>query len=193
MTQTLPLSRAYPCRGGGPVLRAVERRIFSLHYFQPCLACGFCRDACCDWGVDIDLLNVARLKALPEDFRMLVAVPQEQWFTDDVRRDAEFPGGAHVRTAVIGGRCVFRNHAGRGCLIHSYALEKGLDYHELKPLVSTLFPVSFEHGVLVAATELADGSLVCAGDGPSLYQGARAELRHYFGEELVAELDALAR
>ena len=193
MTETLPLSRDYPCGGGGPVLRAVERRIFTLRYFQRCLDCGFCQDTCCDWGVDIDLQNAARLKALPEDFKALVGVPEEQWFTIAVTSDPEFPGGTHVRTAIAGGACVFRNRKGRCCLIHAYALEKGLDYHALKPLVSTLFPVSFEQGVLVAAGELADGTLICAGDGPSLYEGARDELRHYFGDGLIAELDALAR
>ncbi len=193
MSGTLPLSRKYPCQGGGPVLRAVESRIFTLRYFQPCLACSFCQDACCDWGVDIDLENAARLKALPDDFKALVAVSEDQWFSAEVTSDPEFPGGTHIRTNAIGGCCVFRNRKGRGCLIHAYALEKGLDYHALKPLVSTLFPVSFEQGVLVAAQELADGSLICAGEGPSLYEGARAELRHYFGNGLIAELDALAR
>jgi len=57
--------------------------------------------------------------------------------------------------------------------------------------VSVLFPVTFEQGVLTASGEAADGSLVCSGDGPSLYDGAREELRYYFGSDLIAELDAL--
>jgi hypothetical protein len=188
---TARLSRSYPCRGGGPVLTAVDLRIFALRYFQACMACGFCRDACCSEGVDVDLLNAARIRALPDDFKARVGAPEQDWFTAAVTQDAEFPGGAHVRTRVIGGACVFRNPKGRGCLIHAYALEKGLDYHDTKPLVSTLFPVTFEQGVLAAANELADQSLVCAGDGPTLYDGARDELLYYFGAELVAELDAL--
>ena len=36
-----------------------------------------------------------------------------------------------------------------------------------------------------------DKSLVCAGDGPSLYDGVRGELAYYFGRGLVEELDAL--
>ena len=190
MSGMFPLSRDYTCKGGGPVLHAVDPAIFALRYFQPCLACGFCRDACCSWGVDIDLGNAARLKALPQDFKTLVGLPQSEWFTSAVTEDAEFPGGAHVRTTVIDGACVFRNRAGRGCLIHVYALENGMDYHDLKPIVSALFPVTFEQGVLTAADEVADGSLRCAGDGPTLYEGAREELRHYFGDALIAELDA---
>ncbi len=36
-----------------------------------------------------------------------------------------------------------------------------------------------------------DKSLACAGDGPTVYEGARDELKYYFGEAFVAELDAL--
>jgi hypothetical protein len=187
----VPLSRDYACKGGGPVLRSVDPAVFALRYFQACLACGFCHDACCSWGVDIDLGNAARLKALPEDFQALVGLPQSEWFTAGVTPDAEFPGGVHVRTAVVDGTCVFRSRTGRGCLIHAYALEKGLDYHDLKPMVSALFPVTFEQGVLTAAGEAVDGSLRCGGGGPTLYEGAREELRYYFGDGLIAELDGL--
>jgi hypothetical protein len=193
MSGPVPLSRDYACKGGGPVLRSVDPAVFALRYFQACLACGFCHDACCSWGVDIDLGNAARLKALPPDFQALVGLSQSEWFTAEVTPDSEFPGGAHVRTAVIDGACVFRSRAGRGCLIHAYALEKGLDYHDLKPMVSALFPVTFEQGVLTAAGEAADGSLACGGDGPTLYEGAREELRYYFGDALIAELDSLGR
>jgi hypothetical protein len=191
MSGPVPLSRDYPCKGGGPMLRSVDPAVFALRYFQACLACTTCHDACCSWGVDIDLGNAARLKALPEDFKALVGLPQSAWFTTEVTPDAEFPGGVHVRTAVIDSACVFRSRARRGCLIHAYALEKSLDYHDLKPMVSALFPITFEQGVLTAAGEAADGSLRCGGDGPTLYEGARDELRHYFGDGLIAELDGL--
>lgn len=185
------LKGTYASRVGGPVIRAVDPAIFSLRYFTACMACGFCKDACCDHGVDIDLENVARLKALPDGFKARVGVPEHAWFTDAALADAEFAGGRHVRTAVVDGACVFRDRKGRGCLIHGWALERGIDYHALKPMVSVLFPLTFEHGVLVPSAEAADGTLVCSGEGTSLYEGARAELRYYFGDGLVAELDGL--
>lgn len=191
MSEIVALSRAYPCRGGGPVLHAVERRVFRLRYFRDCMGCGFCRDGCCSHGVDIDLDNVARLKAMPEDFHALVGVCASEWFTGEIVADAEFPSGRHVRTRVRDGGCVFLNRPGRGCKIHAYCLERGLDYHTLKPMVSTLFPLTFEQGILAASGELVDGTLVCSGDGASCYRGARAEVGHYFGAELVAELDRL--
>jgi hypothetical protein len=188
----LSLKAEYPCKMGGPVLHAVDPAIFSLRYFTHCMACGFCKDACCDHGVDVDLNNVARLKALPQSFRDRIGVPADAWFTAEVTRDAEFDGGAHVRTRVLNGTCVFRDQTGRGCHIHGWALENGVDYHTIKPLVSTLFPLTFEHGVLEASAEAADGTLVCSGQGPSLYDGARSELLYYFGEGLVMELDVIA-
>jgi hypothetical protein len=187
----IALAHAYPCVMGGPVLHAVDPAIFSLRYFTHCLECGFCRDACCDHGVDIDLDNAARLKALPQDFHDRIGAPVTAWFSDEAFMDREFPGGAHLRTAVRSGACIFRNAGGRGCAIHAYCLDRGLDYHDYKPMVSVLFPVTFEQGVLTASGEAADGSLICSGQGPSLYDGARSELGYYFGESLLAELDQL--
>ena len=188
----LRLSRDYVCVQGAPVIHAVDTEIFALRYFTRCMACNFCGDQCCSYGVDIDVGNVVRLAALGEDFARRVAAPRTQWFTDTVVEDAEFPGGRHLRTRSIGGKCVFLSAAGRGCTIHAYALEKGIDYHALKPIVSTLFPATFEHGVLVASSEVVDGSLVCHGEGPTVYEGTRGELEYYFGPEFVSELDALA-
>ena len=76
-------------------------------------------------------------------------------------------------------------------MLHSFALERGLDYHELKPMVSSLFPVTFDWGLLHPSNEIEDRSLQCVDDGPTLYQGVRGEIEWYFGVELVRELDAL--
>src|SRR5690349_17390528 len=125
----IALSRSYESVMGGPVLMAVDPAIFRLRYFTHCMACGFCNDACCDHGVDIDLANAERLKALPRDFHDRIGVPHQDWFTGAIIADPEFPGGAHVRTEVRDGVCIFRNRGARGCAIHAYCLEKGLDYH----------------------------------------------------------------
>jgi hypothetical protein len=176
---------------GGPLLKAVDPAIFTLRYFTHCLECGFCHDSCCDHGVDIDLGNAARLKALPQYFHDRIGAPAIDWFSGEAVADPEFPGGAHLRTSVRDGACIFRNPAGRGCAIHAYCLDRKLDYHDYKPMVSVLFPLTFEQGVLTASGEAVDGSLVCAGQGPSLYEGARGELGYYFGAGLLAELDQL--
>jgi len=156
------------------------------------MACSFCADWCCTHGVDVSVVERDRILARADELARVIALPRERWFVDEVTPDADFPGGAATRTAVVDGACVFLRREGRGCLIHGALLAAGEDYHALKPMVSSLFPVTFGGGALLCSDELHDGSLVCAGDGPTVYEMARGELAYYFGSELVAELDALA-
>ncbi len=101
------------------------------------------------------------------------------------------PGGGVRRTRVEDGHCVFLRRDGRGCLLHAFALERGMDYHEVKSMVDCLFPLTFGDGLLGPADEILDGELVCAGQGPTLYRGVRDELRYYFGNDCIDALDAL--
>lgn len=187
------LAREHASIFEAPVLRSVDTQIFALRYFTHCMSCGFCDDQCCSYGVDIDAENAEKLLALGDGFEAFVGVAKSEWFTDEIVEDAEFPSARHRRTRVRGSHCVFHKQGGRGCLIHAWCLEKGLDYHLLKPMVSILFPLTFEHGCLVASSEAVDRSLVCAGQGPTLYEGVRGELAYYFGAALVEELDALSK
>jgi hypothetical protein len=188
----IALSRAYPCVLGAPVIDRVDEQIFTLRYFAACMACGFCADQCCSYGVDIDTANMDALRALSPAFEAFVGVPLAEWFTGEIMSDPEFPSGAYGRTAAREGRCVFADPKVRGCRIHAWCLAHGLDYHRFKPLVSVLFPVTFEYGALVPSPETLDRTLVCSGEGATLYEGVRGELRYYFGEAFSAELDALA-
>ena len=185
------LGRDFPSIFAAPVIRAVDPAIFALRYFMRCMDCGFCADQCCSYGVDIDAANMERLRGLGAAFEAFAGTAQSEWFTEGLIQDAEFPSGRHGRTRAVDGKCVFAERQGRGCKIHAYCLANGLDYHLYKPMVSILFPLTFEHGVLVPSPEAVDGSLVCAGSGPTLYEGARGELAHFFGEDFVATLDAL--
>jgi hypothetical protein len=187
----MALGRDYPSIFAAPVIRAADTGIFTLRYFTHCMECGFCNDQCCNYGVDIDKANMERLRALGPAFETFAGTPQTEWFAPEIVTDEEFPSGRHGRTRVANGKCVFADRQGRGCKIHAYCLENAVDYHLYKPMVSILFPLTFEHGVLVPSPEAVDGSLICSGDGPSLYEGVRGELAHFFGDELVAVLDAL--
>jgi hypothetical protein len=187
----IALSRSYASIFGAPVLDRVDARIFTLEYFARCMECGFCHDQCCSYGVDIDWANMETLCSLGPAFEDYIGVPQSAWFTSTLTADPEFPSGAYGRTETRDGKCIFADRRGRGCRIHAWCLENGLDYHLLKPIVSILFPVTFEYGALVPSPETLDRTLACAGKGPTLYQGVRDELRYYFGGALVTELDAL--
>lgn len=193
MVQILPLSRAYTCRLGAPTLERVDPAIFELAYFANCPACTTCADQCCSWGVDVDGANMERLLDHAEALEARTGVPRERWFEAAVVPDADFPSGRVGRTRSEDGACVFLRREGRGCHIHGYALEAGLDVYALKPMVSSLFPLSFSQGTLFASDEAEEGSLACAGEGESLYRGSRAVLEDLFGAELVGELDGLER
>jgi NAD-dependent dihydropyrimidine dehydrogenase PreA subunit len=183
------LSRSYTCRFGAPVVDRVDTAIFVQRYFMNCMGCDYCHDSCCQYGADVDVENVARVEARAAEIEAFTGIPRSRWWTGVWNDDAEFPGGRQTRTAVEDGACVFRSRAGRGCMLHSFALEKGLDYHELKPLVSSLFPVTFDYGLLHPSNEIADRSLQCIGDGPTLYEGVRSEIERLCRGE-VAESEA---
>ena len=174
------------------MVHEVDPAIFRRRYFGHCLSCSFCNDGCCDHGVDVSLAERDSILARAGELEPRLGVPRRQWFTGTVTSDEDFPGGASTRTAVLNGSCVFRLKGARGCALHAFALERDEDYHAIKPMVSSLFPVTFGGGALLCSEELTDESLVCAGEGPTAYEMARTELRHYFGDALVVELDALA-
>ena len=186
------LSRAYRCVEGAPIIDRVSMCLFSYRYFMRCMSCTFCNDDCCQYGVDVDATNVARILAAADAIEPHARAPRDQWFTGVWVDDPEYPGGRNTRTAVIDGTCVFLAKGARGCVLHSHAVAVGRDYHELKPLMSSLFPASFEGGLLCVAYEVSEKELICRDDGPTVYEGVRDELAHYFGADLVAELDALA-
>jgi hypothetical protein len=115
------------------------------------------------------------------------------WFESDYTYYEEYAGSQYTRINPQGPRCVFISKDQRGCGLHRYALSKQMDYHEIKPLVCILFPLSVGEGILSLAPELDDNSLICSGSGLSAYQGMRSELEHYFGQEFVDELDGMEK
>ena len=198
------LSRSFPSRYGAPVIDRFDPRIFQLTFFAKCMSCDFCHDACCQFGVDIEMPRVAALDAHRDELEAYLGVPRSEWFRDDpddfgIETEPDYPGGAYTRTGVAElpvGRsghseeaCVFLDPVNRGCRIHRFALERGIDVHDIKPMVCLMFPVLHAEGKLIPAIEFEEGLLVCEGPGDSLYRAAREDLLYYFGSELVAELD----
>jgi hypothetical protein len=189
----LPLKRAHEGRGGVFVVDRVDPRIFSLRYFAYCMQCTFCHDSCCQYGADIDEPNVERLMEHAAVLAPRIGYDAAVWTDGEPNEDDEYPRRKVHRLQNLDGACVFRNRKGRGCQIHSYCLENGLDYHELKPVVCWLFPLSVDQRVLLPSDEVLDKSLACVDQGPTLYASQRDEVRYHFGPDLVAELDEMAR
>lgn len=189
--EVVKLSRAYTARGGAPVIDAIDTGIFHHRYFSACLSCTFCGHSCCHWGVDVDAENVERIMARADEIEAHLGIGRERWFTGEWEEIPDYPGGRSTRTRVENGACVFQNRATGACRLHGYALDKGFDYHEIKPLISSLFPLSFGDGVLCLSEEILEGSLACMSTGPAIYDAQRNELLHYFGEDFLAEVDAV--
>jgi Fe-S-cluster containining protein len=192
------------------VIDRVDARIFRLTYFARCMECTFCYDACCRYGADIEVPRIRELDKYRSDLEAALGVPRAEWLRDDpedvgYKPEPEYPGGWYTRTRVVdlpaersphaSKACVFLDPNGRGCRLHRFALERGLDVHDLKPMVCLLFPLSFDKRTLEPAIEFDedDPDLVCKGPGATLYQAARADVLYYFGPEMVAELDRLER
>jgi hypothetical protein len=187
----LQLSKEYV--SGNMAVSFVQRDIFLMTYFARCLDCNFCHDWCCSFGADIDIHNVEKIREHKEGILPFVRPPDGEWFEPEYTYYEEYSGNQYTRINPQGARCAFISKDQRGCGLHRYALSKGMDYHEIKPLVCTLFPLSFEEDLLMLAPELDDRSLVCAGAGESAYRALRNELEHYFGQELIEELDQIEK
>jgi len=187
----LQLSHTFRSRYGAPRLWFVDPEIFRRRYFTHCLDCTFCHDWCCQFGVDVDRYHVDRILAHADSLEAYLGIPRDRWFTGEVEPDPDVPGGETWRTRVVDGACVFLNRHGRGCRLHTFCLEHGIDHRDLKSVVDLLFPLTFEDGVLCPALEAEDGELVCLDTGPTLYRGVRDELAYFFGTDLVTELDRL--
>jgi Fe-S-cluster containining protein len=187
------LRQPYPSRHGKPILDRVNTDIFIKTYFMQCLQCTFCNDACCTYGVDVAIDEARRIEEHGDALARYTQVPRERWFDGSFAADPDFPGQGYTQTSIGPRGCIFLNPTGRSCMVHAFCLQNGMDYHDLKPMVCCLFPVTFSEGLLAPSIDVDDQSLICLNQGVSLYSGAREELRYYFGDELVAELDALQR
>ncbi|MDP1921823.1 MAG: hypothetical protein Q8L14_36615 [Myxococcales bacterium] len=173
-----------------PALHSVDSEIFTLRYFQACMQCTFCNDSCCQYGCDVNTGERDKLLALKAELEPFLGIPSSEWFKPEVFEDPEYPTGKFVRSNTRKGACVFLSRTGRGCGIHAFALKTGRDYHPIKPMVCWLFPICWDKGVMRPNSDVKD-DLQCATTGPTLYEGARDELKVAFGDALIAELDGL--
>jgi Predicted Fe-S-cluster oxidoreductase len=185
------LSREYSSRDGVPIINRVDQAIFVRTYFTHCMSCNFCKDFCCSFGVGVDIQNIRRLESYADKLEAYTGISRDKWFAGKHTADCEFPGEIYTRTQLIDGACVFLNRKGRGCMIHRFCVEAGIDYHVLKPMICSLFPVTFDQGLLYPSEEADDNTLVCLNTGSTLYRGIREDLRYYFGDDLIHEFDRI--
>lgn len=149
-------------------------------------------DACCQYGVDVDLGERDAIRAHAADIAAVLRpeVADQPWFEGEEAEDPDFPSGRYVRTATHAGGCIFLAHDQRGCAIHRAAVTRGFRLHGVKPHVCRLFPLSYESDAIVLSDDYADYSCAREPGAPSVYRVARAALAEIFGRELVDALDA---
>jgi Fe-S-cluster containining protein len=180
------LNRAYTAKGEAPTIHEVDSDIFLFKYFSECLKCDFCHDQCCSYGADVESPVYQNVINIRPNYA--------SDFTGEFAKEPEFPGGLMTRTITIDGKCAFLNPYTRGCSLHTLAVNRNEDYHQLKPMVCCLFPLTFNAGRLIVSEEVLDKTLICLGPNqPNLYDGIRSELLYYFGHEFVTELDYLRK
>lgn len=184
-----------------PRFRRVQRDIFIKRVVGDCMshACALVKegdkeklDACCQYGVDVDLGEQKGILEHAEQIRdlLLPEVKDKPWFKEQISQDPDFPSGAFVRTHTHEGGCLFLSHDLRGCAIHRASIEAGWDFHGIKPHVCRLFPLSYDSEAIVISDDYTDYSCAYDDDAPTLYQVGRPDLGAIFGAELVAAMDA---
>jgi len=184
-----------------PRFRRAQRAIFTVRVTPDCMnhECKLLEehgrtklDACCQYGVDVDLGERDGILAHREQIRGILdpAVRDLPWFKSEETADPDFPSGRYVRTQTHAGGCLFLSHDGRGCAVHRASIEGGWDFHGIKPHVCRLFPLSYDQESIVLSDDYADYSCSRDAAAPSVYRVGRADLGAIFGEALVVALDA---
>jgi Fe-S-cluster containining protein len=171
-------------------INQVDESVFSRKYFAHCLDYALCSDICCSYGCEIDGAERDKILTYAAELEAKLRIPASQWFEDKITKDADYPSGEAMRTKVSHGSCVFHDHRLRGCSLHRFASEQGIDWHLLKPMVCSLFPVTWERGRLVTSGFLDE--LPCKDKGVSVFEAQKNELRVYFGDGFVSELEGIA-
>lgn len=170
-------------------ISAVDEDIFRRKYFARCLSCHFCYDACCNYGCDVNRVEQERILSYRAELELLLGIPAERWFGKRIGKEADYPSGEFRRTRVHQGKCIFHFRTKRGCVLHQFALEKGADPHKLKPMVCSLFPLTWTQGKLGVSRFL--NELPCREQGIPVFEAQKDELRAYMGTGFVSKLEGL--
>lgn len=181
-----------------------QREIFTRRVTADCMthACALVHqehkerlDACCQYGVDVDVGERDAILAHREEISALLGADARArpWFGDEVADDADFPSGSYVRTQRYRDGCIFLAHDGRGCAIHRAGIAGGWPMHGVKPHVCRLFPLSYESDAIVLSDDYSDYSCARDATAPTVYQVGRATLAEVFGQALVRAMDRAER
>ena len=150
-------------------------------------------DACCQYGVDVDLGERDGILAHAAQIHSILSeqARDQPWFTGPEHADVDFKSGRYVRTNRFGEGCLFLAHNGRGCAIHRASIEGGWDFGGIKPHVCRLFPLTYTGDLICLSDDYPDYSCAYDPAAETVYQNSRDDLAEFFGAELITALDAL--
>ena len=167
----------------------IDERMFQTRYFARCMECTECGDGCCSYGCPVDVSEVERIYHYKNQLEDLVGIPASEWFHTESIARPEFPSGLIRNTTVVNGACVFHNNKGRGCHLHGFALQQGMDPHLIKPMVCFLFPLTWDVDYLYVSEFLDE--LPCRNSGLLISDCLREEMACYLGGEFDRELETV--
>jgi len=168
-------------------IKEINQSLFIKKYLANCIGCSFCDDICCSYGCPADLVEVDRIISYADQLETIINIPSSSWFKNEITVNPDYPSGKVRYTKVYNNKCVFHKNGYRGCLLHSFCIEKGIDIHLLKPMVCCLFPVTWEKECLLASEFLEE--LPCKDSGISIFEAQKNELMFYLGGSFVTELE----
>lgn len=183
----IELKQTFNSRYGLPAVSKVETDIFTFKYYDKnCFDNNTCNDICCSEGVLMDIRSFEQLlkyKDKPE----FKHIDWDYYF----KKDLLAAGGLGCDSRVVNGTCAFRNTGGRGCLIHKFSLESGMDFRDIKFLYCCFFPADIFDGELLSYSNLLrrKGYLNCEGGNSTVYETSKNDIEYYFGQGLINELD----
>lgn len=167
-------------------ITSVNDNIMTARYNSRCMECH-CDDDCCSYGCPVDVDEVAAISVYRNEIELRLGIPFSGWFHPEIEEQPAFPSARIQRTRVINGKCVFHDGVVRGCHLHRFAMENGIDPHLIKPMVCFLFPITWD-GSHLHVSEFLD-ELPCKDKGESIFMLQRNELCLYLGEQFVREID----
>jgi hypothetical protein len=169
-------------------IRNIDDNVFTAHYHSCCLECD-CKDLCCGYGCPMDIVEVERIMAFRKELEKSLGRDASQWFMEQTEANTDYPSGDVKRTMIYDGYCVFHDRFSRGCSLQRLALEKGIDPHQLKPMVCFFFPLTWDGDYLHVATFLDE--LPCQSQGGLILDLVGDDIKYYLGEEFATEIDSL--
>jgi Fe-S-cluster containining protein len=153
-----------------------------------------CTGECCHYGVYTDLKEYQHILEIKDKIIPLLDETQPKdvslWF-EEPEKDESFESGIAVGTELHNNKCVFLDGNGL-CTLQKLALLEGVDQWNYKPLYCILFPLTIYEETLTIDDEHIERLKTCnnnSANGKSIYDSCKDELRHFFGEDGLQEIE----